>query len=85
MSKCLCAAGPYDGCGQTFRSLSGFDAHRTGPMAARRCLGADALTALGFVVTDGVWAKPATPDEIARLRSRHSARKAVAPESGTLS
>jgi hypothetical protein len=48
---CECA-----GCGERFKSVYGFDRHRTGPQEHRRCLAAGEMRALGmFVNAHGQW------------------------------
>ena len=63
-SQCHCRA-----CGQSFRSVSGFDRHRTGPADVRRCLSADELTAAGWRINRaGFWLRPVTGDYTAAQR-----------------
>jgi hypothetical protein len=48
---CECA-----GCGERFKSVYGFDRHRTASQDARRCLAADEMRALGmFPNAHGQW------------------------------
>jgi len=57
-SRCYCSA-----CGLTFRSVSGFDRHRTGKhgTALRRCLSPAELEAAGWRLTEaGLWVMPDT-------------------------
>lgn len=50
-SRCRCSA-----CGLTFRSVSGFDRHRIGPPATRRCLTPAELEAAGWRLNAaGLW------------------------------
>jgi hypothetical protein len=57
-SQCHCRA-----CGQSFRSVSGFDRHRTGPADVRRCLSATELNAAGWRINPaGFWLMPANRD-----------------------
>lgn len=58
-----CRGGGYGGCCESFRSLTGFDKHRTGPYdvpGGRRCLTPDEMSAKGWTV-DGnhTWRMPA--------------------------
>ena len=56
-----CRGGKFGGCCKSFRSLSGFDKHRTGPYdGERRCLTADELAAKGWTCDDNnTWRMPA--------------------------
>ena len=42
-------------CREFFRSITGFDAHRTGEMTMRRCLTTDEMRAEGMAITAGSW------------------------------
>lgn len=47
------------GCHRTFGSVTGFDAHRTGPMGSRRCLTDAELGERGYEPNErGVWRQP---------------------------
>jgi hypothetical protein len=57
-----CVGGKFGGCCKSFRSLTGFDKHRTGPFEPdeRRCMTAEELTAKGWSVDDNnTWRMPA--------------------------
>lgn len=57
-----CRGGAYGGCCQSFRSLGGFEKHRTGKYEPneRRCLTPDELLELGWSVDDNyTWRMPA--------------------------
>ena len=58
-----CRGGGYGGCCESFRSLGGFDKHRTGPhepTGQRRCLTPDEMIAKGWTVDDNhTWRMPA--------------------------
>lgn len=48
--NCCCGA-----CGKYFRSVSGFDLHRTGPGEARRCLSEEEMREAGMSRNEGGW------------------------------
>lgn len=49
------------GCMQVFRTVSGFDKHRYGPVTERRCLDVQQLADKGWRQTDkGIWIQPAS-------------------------
>lgn len=57
-----CKGGTFGGCCQSFRSMSGFDKHRTGRFEpnTRRCLTPDEMTAKGWARDEhGAWRLPA--------------------------
>jgi hypothetical protein len=56
-----CVGGKFGGCCKSFRSLGGFDKHRTGPYdGERRCLTSGELTAKGWTCDDNnTWRMPA--------------------------
>lgn len=57
-----CRGGGFGGCCKSFRSLTGFDKHRTGKYEPneRRCMTADELTAKGWTCDDNnTWRMPA--------------------------
>lgn len=55
-----CRGGKYGGCCKSFRSLGGFDKHRTGPHEDRRCLTSEELLAKGWTCDgDSIWRMPA--------------------------
>ncbi|MGH8610196.1 MAG: hypothetical protein ACREX9_23150 [Gammaproteobacteria bacterium] len=70
--KCQCRE-----CGRVFGAVTGFDLHRQGPMSARYC---SDPAALGLVEKDGVWKKPISPEEIAKLTRRKAKLSTIAPE-----
>lgn len=58
--KCACGA-----CGMKFQRLSGFDAHRVGVRADRRCLTRLQLVALGyFEDSNGRWRAASNKDRV---------------------
>ena len=72
-------------CGRTFRSVSGFDAHRTGTYdpPARRCLTETEMDAKGMVRTStGRWVEKAMPQSaiLARASSLEGAEPAGVAE-----
>lgn len=57
-----CKGGRFGGCCKSFRSLTGFDKHRTGPYENRRCRTDEELLAKGWTVdANNTWRMPA-PD-----------------------
>lgn len=51
--KCQCSV-----CGRVFRGVRAFDAHKTGPMAARRCKTPEEMRACGLDMdTRGFWGR----------------------------
>lgn len=63
-------------CDKAFRSVAGFDAHRTGEHGVnqgsnrRRCMTDAEMRAIGFVLTNGKWSRPLSENAISRLRVR---------------
>ena len=47
-------------CNEFFRSVTGFDAHRTGEMTMRRCLTTNEMRAEGMSITAGCWVTKAS-------------------------
>lgn len=55
-------------CHLTFMSVTGFDAHRTGPVDAARCRTPEELAKIGLEPNDaGYWRRPMSDEARARL------------------